>query len=434
MPKRLIEHLPAEAPLHLPLPRALAGLPPASRQLLRAVAQQAEEQGLPLYIVGGFVRDALLGLRSLDLDLVVEGDAIAFGRKLVRQLGGSLQAHKAFGTAVWTLESASGLPPFVDLISARREHYAHSGALPTVELSTLRDDQYRRDFTINTLALRLDGAQAGELHDPFGGLADLRRGLVRVLHDGSFSDDPTRMFRASRFAGRLGFRLEGSTSAQLRANLDAIHHVSGERLFNELNLILHEPQRSPILSRLQARGVLRAVEPGLGFTSGMAAELDAARLPAEGWGLQTDAAELGWAVWLGQLPVETVRQVSQRLRFPRELATAVTGTASLRTQVRGWLGQPASALARRLDRLPLLSIYAASLLQHSAQAARLLATYARRWRNLHAHTDGEALKARGVEPGPAYGRILGALRDAWLDGQVTTVKQEQALLERLLRE
>ncbi|MCW5874943.1 MAG: CCA tRNA nucleotidyltransferase [Anaerolineales bacterium] len=434
MSTRLIEHLPPEAPLHLPLQTALAALPPASRRLLRAVAKQAEQDGLPLYIVGGFVRDVLLGLRSLDLDLVVEGDAIAFGRKLARAQGGSLRAHKPFGTAVWTLEPAAGLPDFVDLISARRETYARPGALPTVQLSTLQDDQYRRDFTINTLALRLDGAQAGELYDPWGGLSDLRRGLVRVLHEGSFSDDPTRMFRALRFVGRLGFQLEGSTSAQLRANLPALRHVSGERLFNELQLILQEPQRSTMLMGLQRRGVLRAVEPGLGFTVSMAAELDAAPLPPRSWELRTDPAELGWVVWLAQLPQESVRRVIYRLRFPRELAEAATAAASLRTQVRGWLGLPASVVTRRLDRVPLLAVYAASLLQHSAQPARLLGQYARTWRTVQPHTDGEALKAHGLKPGPAYSRILGLLRDAWLDGEIKTPKQEQALLERLLRE
>lgn len=434
MPTRLIEHLPADAPLHLPLSRALSVLPPASRRLLNAVAAQAQEQSLPLYIVGGFVRDALLGHPSLDLDLVVEGDAIAFGRKLVRALGGNLQAHKEFGTAVWALEPATGLPAFVDLISARRERYARSGALPVVEFSTLRDDQYRRDFTINTLALRLDGEHAGELYDPFGGLPDLRRGWVRVLHESSFADDPTRMFRSLRFAGRLGFQLEGRTSAQLRANLGGIRNVSGERLFNELNLILPETQRSQMLTGLQRRGVLRAVHPGLGFTASMAAELDAARLPAKLWALDTDAAELGWAIWLAQLPHHTVQSVSQRLRFPRELAEVVLAAATLRTQVRGWVALPASVVTRRLERVPLLAVYAASLLQPGAQAARVLANYAHRWRTLHANTDGEALKARGLQPGPVYSRILGALRDAWLDGEVTTPKQEQALLERLLRE
>lgn len=434
MPTRLIEHLSPNAPLHLSLQTALADLPPASRRLLREVASQAERARLPLYLVGGFVRDALLGRPSLDLDLVVEGDAIAFGRTLVKALGGSLQAHKPFGTAVWTLEPGAGLPTFVDLISARREHYAHPGALPEVQLSTLRDDQYRRDFTINTLALRLDGEQAGELFDPWGGLSDLRRGLIRVLHDGSFSDDPTRMLRAVRFAGRLGFRLEGSTSAQLRASLGAMSRVSGERIFNELQLILHEPQRSTILLGLQRRGVLRAVEPGLSITAGMAAALDAARLPAREWGLETDPAELGWVLWLAHLPPETVRQVRKRLRFPRELAEAAQAAASLRTQARGWLGQAPSAVTRRLDRLPLLAVYAAYLLQHSRQAADLLAQYGRGWRHTHPLTDGVALKARGLQPGPAYSRILDALRDAWLDGVVKTAKQEQALLERLLRE
>lgn len=436
MPKhtRLIEHLPAGRALHLPLARALAPLPPASRRLLLAVAAQAEARQLPLYIVGGYVRDILLGRPSLDLDLVVEGDAIAFGRTLVKGLGGSLLVHKPFGTAVWTLVPDKGLPEFVDLISARRERYARPGALPTVEFSTLRDDQFRRDFTINTLALRLDGEQAGVLHDAWGGLADLRRGLVRVLHAKSFMDDPTRMFRALRFAGRLGFRLEGATSAQLRASLPALDAVSGERIFNELQLILQEPQRSTILHALQRRGVLRELQPGLHFGAVMSAALEAASQPPAAWGIHTTPAELGWVLWLAQLPPATAQAVAARLRFPRPLADSVTAAAHLRTQVRGLLGQPASAVTSYLERQPPLAVYAAYLLQHEQQVQDVLQRYARQWRSVQPYTDGEALRASGLTPGPAYRRILGALRDAWLDGQVGSQKQEQALLEMLLRE
>lgn len=432
-PVRLLTQLASSAP-HLPLARALAPLPPASRRLLRAVAAQEAGRKLPLYIVGGYVRDLLLGLPSLDLDLVVEGDAIAFGRQLVRSLGGSLLPHKAFGTAVWTLAPGRGLPEFIDLISARRERYARPGALPSVEFSTIQDDQYRRDFTINTLALRLDGPQAGQILDAWGGLADLRAGVIRVLHDQSFTDDPTRILRALRFSGRLGFMLERKTLQQLRANVRTLEAVSGERVANELDLILQEPQRSKILSSLQKYGVLRALHPGLRFTPAMAGALAAARPPAPLWGVDATQAELGLVVWLAQHAPATAQAVTQRLRLTADLAAACQAAANLRTKAAKLANLPNSALTYTLQRAPQLAVYALYSLQRTAPLGPRLLAYARRWRNLQPYTDGNALKARGLKPGKAYGQILQTLRTAWLDGKVKTRKQEAALLEALLRE
>jgi tRNA nucleotidyltransferase (CCA-adding enzyme) len=200
-------------------------LPPARLALLKAVAQEAYEQRNALYIVGGFVRDLLLEKPSLDLDLVVEGDAIQLARSLNENYGGRLTTHSRFGTAKWLLDgfrkklaSRLGytdrdeeLPEFLDLISARTEFYLHPTALPTVERGSIKLDLHRRDFTINTMALRLDGYHYGELHDYWGGLNDLHNGLVRVLHSLSFVDDPTRMLRAVRFEQRFGFTIEERT-------------------------------------------------------------------------------------------------------------------------------------------------------------------------------------------------------------------------------
>lgn len=430
---RLLDQLDPVAP-RLTLGRALAPLPPASRRLLGAVATQAEAQGLRLYIVGGYVRDMLLGRPSLDLDLVVKGDAIAFGRQLVRSLGGAVFPHKAFGTAVWNLPPGRGLPESVDLISARRESYARPGALPRVEFSNMQDDQFRRDFTINTLALRLDGAQAGHILDAWGGLADLRAGVIRVLHDRSFNDDPTRIFRALRFSGRLGFRIERKTLQQLRANVHTLDAVSGERIYSELELILLEPQRGTILHSAQRYKVLRAITTYLRFDERKAAGLARAVLPGAEWDFSTTPALLGFAVWFAQLIPAAAADAAQRLRFNSNLSDAVGAANMLHHQAAKLEALPVSVFTHHMDLLPRLGLYAAYVLQPRGTFRNRLLRYIKEWRHVQPYTRGEQLLARGLKPGPAYKYILYELRAAWLDGKVKTRQQENALLDHLLND
>ena len=213
-------------------------IPTSRLVLLRQVAALSAHLGLPAYLVGGFVRDALLKQPINDFDLVVEGDAVKLGRALVKQFGGRLTVHAPFKTAAWFLPVGVGSRygteehrpystpestiDFIDLISARSETYARPAALPTVKLGTLADDLRRRDFTINALAVRLDGDHFGELSDPLGGRADLQRGLVRVLHSNSFVDDPTRLLRAVRYAERYGFKIESGSEALIPLALEYV--------------------------------------------------------------------------------------------------------------------------------------------------------------------------------------------------------------------
>ncbi|HRK88533.1 MAG TPA: poly-A polymerase, partial [Anaerolineales bacterium] len=178
-------------------------LPSERLNLLSNIADQASSLKMPCYLVGGFVRDLLLGQPVNDFDFVVEGDAIKLGRKLVEMYGGKLTPHFKFHTAIWHLPDDWNLiPGTIDLITARREMYEKPGALPTVTPSTIDDDLRRRDFTVNAMALRLDGEGLGVLLDPMDGRSDLERGTIRILHPLSFVDDPTRIFRAIRYEGR----------------------------------------------------------------------------------------------------------------------------------------------------------------------------------------------------------------------------------------
>ena len=267
--------------------RLEASIPPAHLALLKSVASVAHGLHMPVYVVGGFVRDLLLERPSLDFDIVVEGDAIGLATALVQRYGGRLTSHGRFGTAKWFLGEAKieyeafetervdadapvgsshthiSTPEFLDLISARTEFYTHPTALPTVERGSIKLDLHRRDFTINTLALRLDGHHYGDLYDYWGGLDDLRKGKIRVLHSISFVDDPTRMLRAVRFEQRFGFRIEDRTLQLLCEALPLMNRVSGDRIRHELDHILDEDNAVQMLARLDDLSLLAAIHPDL---------------------------------------------------------------------------------------------------------------------------------------------------------------------------
>ncbi|MBC7223147.1 MAG: CBS domain-containing protein, partial [Anaerolineae bacterium] len=223
-------------------------LSPPLVTLLREVGHRARRMGFSVYAVGGVVRDLLLGIPNLDLDLVVEGDAIALARSLARSYGGRVRSHRRFGTAKWILEDPmkplqvgreavdwTALPVrHLDFVTARTEFYEHPTALPQVERSSIRQDLHRRDFTINTLAIALAPDRFGELLDFYGGHQDLRRGIIRVLHSLSFVEDPTRMLRAVRLEQRLGFRIEERTAELIENARDLLRRTTGERIRHEL--------------------------------------------------------------------------------------------------------------------------------------------------------------------------------------------------------
>ncbi len=218
-------------------------LSPESLALIQKAGALAAERRLGIYLVGGVVRDILLGRANSDLDLVVEGDAIKLAESLAGELGGRLVVHRRFGTAKIRTRNLT-----IDLAMARAETYARPGALPTVRPGSIQDDLARRDFTVNAMALRLDPDSFGKLVDPFDGQKDLENKLIRVLHDRSFIDDATRMLRAVRYEQRFGFRLEASTEKLLRQNVAMLRTISGDRIRHELELILKEERPEKALT------------------------------------------------------------------------------------------------------------------------------------------------------------------------------------------
>ena len=432
-------------------------VPAGHLELLSTIAAQAESQARALYIVGGFVRDLLLERTSLDYDLVVEGDAIQLGQALVEAHGGRITAHRRFGTAKWHVNSETyraagiapdeqdGLPETLDLISARTEFYTHPTALPTVERGSIKLDLHRRDFTINTLALRLDGRHYGELHDYWGGHDDLRRGLVRVLHSLSFVDDPTRILRAVRFEQRFGFTIEARSLDLLRAALlqpadgnALLDQVSGDRVRHELDVILKEAEFDAILTRLESLGVLAAIHPDLSWDAAAYARLRRIEPPAEAWGLESEfkgapmARALAYALWLLPLSPAQSTAVCRRLRMPQYLQTLVEATCGLAQRFQAGLDISPSLLVGPLNEAPAPARYAVYLASDDPVVREALTAYIHQWQHIQPRTTGHDLRARGITPGPVYKQILAMLRAAWLDGEISTPEDEEALLADML--
>ncbi len=406
-------------------------LPQDYLSLLRRVADEAARRSLPLYLVGGFMRDLFLSLPVTDFDLVVEGDAIPLAKALAARHGGRVTAHARFGTAQWFLPDSD--IHALDFISTRSEFYKHPAALPTVKPGTLTDDLRRRDFTINTLALRLDGVHFGELRDDLGGLKDLQAGLIRVLHPISFHDDPTRLFRAVRYEQRYGFRIASDTLALIPEARPLITRLSAERVRHELDLGLEEENAAPILKRLKELGILAAVHPALEwnpaiqrrFVNGMAAAQTLEHPPSR--------RMLGWTLWLMDVPVPGLESIEKRLHFESGMRDMLLAASALFAEVDSLAGKKPSQCVAILDEIPLKAIQAVSLGLPAGPARQKLRDYLETWRHVRPKTTGHTLLKRGIPTGPVYQSILRRLRDARLDGEVKTINEEMDLLGKLTR-
>ncbi|GAB4581163.1 MAG: CBS domain-containing protein [Anaerolineales bacterium] len=441
-------------------------IPPGYLALLKTIAAIAHEQHQAVYIVGGFVRDLLLERPSLDLDVVVEGDAISLARALVQKHGGRITTHTRFGTAKWHLEDIRlgaplslsreeaenlRLPASIDLITARTEFYTHPTALPTVERGSIKLDLHRRDFTINTLALRLDGLHYGELHDYWGGYNDLRQGVIRVLHSVSFVDDPTRMLRAVRFEQRFGFQIEPRTleliqvafAPQDGGNTTLLERVSGDRIRHEVDHILDEPNSAAMLARLHHLGLLKAIHASLPWNESLHEQLItlSKRLPPAEWGVHSEvkgisvSRALAYIIWLAQLSLEEIGAISERLRLPPPLRAILMATRGMLDELPTLCKENAlpSQITARFERVPLLGLYGCYLLCTEPSQKTCIDLYVTQWRHVRLYTDGHVLRAAGLRPGPVYSEILTTLRAAWLDGNITSAQEEEALAKRLIQ-
>jgi tRNA nucleotidyltransferase (CCA-adding enzyme) len=421
--------------------RARRALPPELAGRVDALAEAGDRLGLGVALVGGPVRDLLLGRRGVDVDLIVEPRAGADGeaaRRLAEAVlgpGEAIVAHDRFGTV--TLAGPAGT---IDLAAARAERYAAPGALPLVSPGTLEQDLARRDFGVNAMAVPLNAvarAGRGALVDPLGGQGDLAAKRLRVLHGRSFHDDPTRAFRAARLAARLGFRLEGASRHGLTAALaaGAFDAVSGERFRAELAKLFGEPDPGRALAWLERWGVLARLSRGLSLApeARRAAGRLGSLLAAAPAGEAPDPLETGLCVWLGPLAPAVRRRALERLALRGRPAARVQGFSALarrsaRALLRARSRGAADAVLRALGREELFALAAGA----DAASRRRILRHAREDRALRLPIDGSDLAALGLA-GPALGRMLAAVRRACLDGEVGNRAQALAFARRRMR-
>ena len=404
------------------LKRLSQRLPEPVGDALDAAVSIMERRGGSLFLVGGAVRDLFLESSFVDVDLVVEDDVAAVAHDLGKQLRAKVTQHPRFGTAV-----VRGRGFRLDLARARTEYYTRPGALPTVRPSTIEEDLDRRDFTINAMALRLVGERRGELMDLHGGERDLERGTIRILYGESFQDDATRIFRAVRYAGRLGFRIERRTAVCLERDRGYVETISGTRLRREFESIAVEADVGSIVRLAARRDVLESAHPA--FTPD-AGELRAvSRLPT----LSTSHRDAAlFCVLLAKAAPAQTEDAIGRLAMTGRQAIAVAGLLGLQGLV-GELsaaGTKPSRVVELLSPRPIEAIEAFSLIGR-AQAAKRARRYLDEWRFVEPRLDGSDLQRLGIARGPAVGSVLNALRAARLDGHAATSEDEVALVREL---
>jgi len=392
------------------------------QSLLDQARRVADEQGISVYLVGGVVRDLLLGRANEDVDLVVEGGGVGFAEALAAAAGGRSHPHEPFLSAVLTLPDGHK----VDVVSARTEFYRTPAALPEVETSLIRQDLFRRDFTMNALAVALGGARHGELVDYFGGRKDIQRKEIRVLHSLSFIDDPTRAIRAVRYARRLQFNVAPDTRHLITTAIGegVFERLSGQRLRRELELLLAEPHPAQSVALLAELGLVSAILPDLVWHEGVRAflsELDGqvAWYELEGLGGPPEP----WLLYLGGLTLhagpDTGSRLAARLKLTGDQRQRLVGLreAVLRLRQAAGPGLSRSARVRRVEEegVEVMLLAMAGL---RLEERRVLADAVEASVRIHVQVRGRDLLESGVAPGPQLGEALLKTRDALIDGEI----------------
>jgi tRNA nucleotidyltransferase (CCA-adding enzyme) len=417
----------AEAEPHASLADELSALEDLS-PVFEAVAAASEPYD-GVYLVGGTVRDILLGEPNFDVDIAVEGDAIALARSVADALGGRVRAHRKFGTAVVLY----GEDLRVDVVTARTEFYDAPAALPSVEHATIREDLFRRDFTINAMAVSLKGDDFGRLVDPFHGRRDLEAKTIRVLHNLSFIDDPTRIFRAIRYESRYGFRMDDHTQRLARGTIDMglVGDLSSARLRDELVALLEEGDAGASILRLAELGAGRAIHPHLAADEEAVELLERLRTLNERYGTGIPSWRLALEALARQLPPDEIYDWLRRLKVQRRdadrIAWAVTVGPRLVERLRGDTPEPSEIVALAEPSAPDAPLFALALAD-----LQPLHDYFERLRDVRLEVSGADLAELGIGESPQVGEILAELRRRKLNGQLDGRESELAAARELI--
>jgi tRNA nucleotidyltransferase (CCA-adding enzyme) len=412
-------------------------LPKNILTILAQAGQVARELGFHAYVVGGFVRDLFIRQENLDMDLVIEGDGIAFAKTFAASHGARARVFQKFKTAVIIFPDGFK----IDVATARTEYYDAPGALPVVEYSSIKLDLYRRDFTINTLAVNLNPEEFGTLLDFFGAHRDIKERRISVLHNLSFVEDPTRVFRAIRFEQRFGFRISKLTINLIQNAIknNFFDRLSGARLFHELELILHEENPIPAIARLSELNLLKAIHPRLYFDEGTRNMLERVQAVLAWMDLSylNEKFEPWLVYFLGlvePLTTEEIKELMVRFKLPPRLNTAImegkeAADQALLALFR--LGEPNRSQIYHLL-APIGTEFLLYMMAKSRQepSKRLISLYFTHLKHLKPEITGRDLIALGYRPGPQIKKILARLHQARLNEVVQSKQEELELIRR----
>jgi len=408
--------------------------------ILEMIGKTAEDTGNNAYVIGGFVRDLFLYRPNEDVDIVIEGDGIGFARQFSKLMGARTHTHEKFGTAVITFPDGFK----VDVASARMEYYQFPAALPTVEMSSIKLDLFRRDFTMNTLSIQLNPGRFGIMIDFFTAQKDIKGKAIRVLHNLSFVEDPTRVFRAIRFESRFGFTI-GKLTARLIDNavkMDFFRRLSGRRVFSELRLILSEENPVPALMRLQDYNLLHVIHPTVSMNKKMAALLTSVKKVLDWYDLLfLEESYMKWAVYFMVMIRSCDRETSEGIcvrfelapRYRKLLCQERFNAERILWGLERTRQLTNSRLYRKLSGFKTELILYMMAGTRKKAIKRAISQYFTQLRFTEISITGKDLKKKGLAPGPIYKEILEAVLDAKLNGRLKTKKDEQAFVKDYLQ-
>jgi len=395
-----------------------SSLPSELIEFMQQAGNVAARFDQKLYLVGGVVRDILLKRKNFDLDLVAEGDAIKLAEEMARLKNGKVIAHSRFSTAKIRWEKWS-----VDIAAARSEGYQTPGALPDVKPADIEKDLCRRDFTINAMAVKLTPLHYGELIDLFGGREDLQHKVIRILHSDSFKDDATRMWRAVRYEQRLDFAIEEQTLELVRRDLNYLDTISGTRIWHELELCMEEEKPEKVLLRASELGILGRSRPSLYADQWLSKKITRARNLMQPYSLPE---ELYMALLIYRIAPADLNTMIDYLKLPRGLIMVLKDTLELKNKLATLSKEDLlhSEIYRCLHNYTDLAILANLIACESAEARQNIGLYIKSLRHVRTSLTGSDLVKLNLASGPRIKEILEILREARLDGKVSTREEE----------
>jgi len=415
--------------------------PKRVQNILNKIGEIGDKLNFPVFMVGGVVRDLFLGIENYDIDIVVEGDGIKYARELSRDLKGRTKSHEKFRTAVVIL--ADGFK--IDVATARREFYEYPAAFPKVELSSIKKDLYRRDFTINAMAIQLNKKYFGKLIDFFGGQKDLCIGIIRVLYNLSFVEDPARIIRAIRFEQRYNFKMDRETEDFLKKAIDdkLLSRLRKKRIAEELILILKEGNPLKSLERLEELGALKYILPEVELDKDTVERFNKVKDNYNFWksNISDEKIEL-WVIYfcclIINLEQSQIQRISKKLIFKQKSLDKINYCYSNLDKIIKTISQKnkilPSTIYLELKGLPNEVLFLAMAESNTDIARERIYNYFEKYKKENLYISGKELKELQVEPGPIYSQILNKLLCAQLDGKVKNKRDEIRFVKNILEE